>query len=286
MQKSNRISGLVAALAIVLAGTLWAGMPLNSLDGCGGFVFNPLAYTGGHLLEGGPEWVTMPQVGAWYLKLPASDVSWQSYSLSLTALDRIELSYAANLVNARKAGDSSILAHRVGAKLRLLDENLGDHAWVPAIAAGAVFRYTDSETTDLVGLDKSGFEYYIVASKLITQTPLAVMLSAGLQMSNEVAYGVFGHNDYGMGFFANADIFPIQYVAVGVEFRQGIKVGKIDASDGKDIKNADYWDAHLAWFIDEQLTFVAAYVYTGERDKSLDRLGLGHGFLISGQYQF
>ena len=193
--------------------------------------------------------------------------------------DRVEVAYAANLVNARDYGDNGIFANSVGVKLRLLDENAGDTAWVPAIAIGAVYRHTDSKTVDLFGLDDDGFEYYVVATKLITQTPVPVLLSAGLQLSDEVVYGVVGHNHYGTGLFANVDVLPAENVAVGAEFRQGVKVG-----DG--IKNANYWDGHVAWFVTEQLTLVGAYVYTGEQGKGFGKLGVGDGFVLSAQYQF
>ena len=286
MKKSNRIFGLFAALVIGLAGAAHAGVPLNSLDGHGGIAFNPLAYTGGLKSEDGPGWITKPQVGAWYVNLPKSHIKWNSYSVSLTLADRAEVSYAANLVNAKNYGDNSIFANSVGVKLRLLDENAGDTAWVPAIAIGAVYRHTDSKTVDLFGLDDDGFEYYVVATKLITQTPVPVLLSAGLQLSDEVVYGVVGHNHYGTALFANADVLPAENLAVGVEFRQGINAGEAKANGGRDLKNAEYWNGHVAWFVNDHLTLVGAYVYTGARDKGFDKLGFGDGFVLSAQYQF
>ena len=79
--------------------------------------------------------------------------------------------------------------------------------------------------------------------------------------------------------FANIDVLPAQNVAVGVEYRQGI-----DAGDG--IENADYWEGHVAWFVNDRLTLVGAYVNTGNKNKGFDPLGLGDGFVLSVQYQF
>ena len=279
MKKSNVIRSLVVALSFGVIGLAWGGVPLNSLDGHGGIAFNPLAYTGGLKLSDGPSWVSKPQFGAWYVKLPESNIEWSSYSVSLTLLERVEVSYAANLVNARDYGDNGIVANSVGLKLRLIDENAWDTSWVPAVSVGVVYRHTDAETADLFGLDKAGLEYYVVASKLITQTPLPVLVSAGLQRSDEVVYGVVGHNHYGTAFFANIDVLPAQNVAIGLEYRQGVKVG-----DG--IKNADYWDGHVAWFVNDHLTLVGAYVSTGNKDKGFGKLGVGDGFVLSAQYQF
>ena len=257
--------------------TAFGGVPLNSLDGAGGIAFNPLAYTSGLKLENS-EWITKPQAGAWYVKLPESNIEWSSYSLSLSVADRVELSYAFNLVNARDYGDNNIEANTVGVKIRLLDENAFDTAWVPSLSIGVKYRHTDSNTTDLFGLEHSGANYYIVATKLITQLPLPVLVSAGLQRSDEVVYGVVGHNHYGTGFFANIDVLPSENVAIGVEYRQGINVGD-------HIENADYWNGHVAWFVTKQLTLVGAYVSTGNKDKH-KKLGVGDGFVLSAQYQF
>ena len=279
MNKSNIIRILTVALALGIIGVVQGGVPLNSLDGHGGIAFNPLAYTGGLKFEDGPNWISKPQIGAWYVKLPESNIEWSSYSLSLTLVDRVEISYAANLVNAKDYGDNSIVANSLGLKVRLIDENAWDTNWVPSVALGVVYRHTDSKTVDAFGLEETGLEYYIVATKLITQTPLPILVSAGLQRSNEVVYGVVGHNHYGTAFFANIDVLPAKNVAVGLEYRQGVNVG-----DG--IKNADYWDGHVAWFVNDHFTLVGAYVSTGNKDKGFDKLGVGDGFVLSAQYQF
>lgn len=278
MKKSTFAKTLLAVLSLAAVGTVHGGIPLNSLDGTGGIAFNPLAYTSGLKIED-VEWITKPQIGAWYVKLSETNIEWSSYSISLSVANRVELSYAFNLVNAKDYGDNNIEAHTIGLKVRLLDENGFDTNWLPAVSIGAKFRHTDSNTTDIFGLDDHGFSYYLVATKLITQLPLPVLLSAGLQLSDEVVYGVVGHKHYGTGFFANIDVLPSENVAIGVEYRQGINVGN-------GIKNADYWNGHVAWFVTKQLTLVGAYVNTGNKDKGFDPLGVGDGFVLSAQYQF
>ncbi len=278
MKKSTWIQFAAVIVGLVFAEADFGGVPLNSLDGAGGIAFNPLAYPSGLKLEGS-DWLNKPQVGAWYVKLPESHIEWSSYSLSLSVVDRVEFSYALNLVNASDYGDNSIQANTIGVKIRLLDENAFDTAWVPAVAIGAKYRQTDSRTVDLFGLDDSGASYYIVASKLVTQLPLPVLVSGGLQRSDEVVYGVVGHNHYGTSVFANLDVLPSENVAVGVEYRQGVDVG-----DG--IENSDYWNGHVAWFVTKQLTLVGAYVNTGNKDKGFGDLGVGDGFVLSVQYQF
>ncbi len=52
-----------------------------------------------------------------------------------------------------------------------------------------------------------------------------------------------------------------------------------------------YWDGHIAWFVNKNLTLVAAYVNTSDKDKfyrhgSAKDLGVGSGPGFSVQYHF
>ena len=294
------IRTLVASFAAAASASLTAGVPLNNLQGTGGIAFNPLAYTAGLPWDddgGGDSTnavektdsplngvVSRPQLGAWYVNLNDAGIDWWAASAALTFADRVEVSGGYGFVNAHKYGDNSINTYNLGAKVRFLDENSFDTAWIPALAVGGVYKYTDSRTVEALGLDDDGFDAYVVASKLITQTPVPVLLSAGLLLSDEVVNGVVGHNDYDVVAFGNIDVLPAENVAIGVEYKQGV-----DAGDG--IRNHDYWDAHVAWFVTKRLTLVAAFAETGDKDKfyrkgSAKNLGVGSGAVFSIQYQF
>lgn len=286
--KSIRIA---AALLFVSAATstALAGVPLNNLQGAGGIAFNPLAYTAGKPWDGGEtnmlnNFVSKPQAGAWYVNLNDADINWGAFGAAFTVAGRLELSVGYELVNARKYGDSSINKYNLGAKVSLLDENSFDTSWVPAVAVGAIYKYTDSRTVHALRLDNDGFDLYAVVSKLITQTPWPVLLSAGVLYTDEVVNGVVGHNDYDLAFFGNVDVLPSSNVAIGLEYKQGARIG-----DG--IRNHDYWDGHVAWFVNDSLTFVAAFAETGDKDKfyrhgSAKNLGVGSGLVFSVHYQF
>ena len=284
-----KTNSLIAAALIGTTFTTFAGVPLNNLQGTGGIAFNPLAYTAGRSWEEGgtntlDKIVSKPQVGAWYANLTDADIHWFALGTAVTVLERVEISGGYGGINAHKYGDRSINTYNVGAKFRFLDENAFDTAWVPALAVGGVYKYTDSKTVDALGLDHDGFDGYIVASKLVKETPIPVLLSVGGLLSDEVVNGVVGHNDYGAAVFGNIDIIPVKEVAIGFEYKQGVDVG-----DG--ITNHDYYDAHVAWFVTDALTLVGAYAYTGDKDKfyrkgSTKDLGVGGGFVLSVQYQF
>ena len=284
------INSVITVAAVLWTSSLLAGVPLNNLQGTGGIAFNPLAYTAG--LPWGSEEnksdldgiVTRPQVGAWYVNLGDAGINWWAGSAAATFAERLELSYGYGFIDAHKYGDDSISTHNVGLKLRFLDENAFDTAWVPSLAVGTVWKYTDSETVDALGLDDNGFDAYVVATKLITQAPVPLLVSAGLLLSDEVVNGVVGHNEYDVVAFGNLDVLPAENVAIGVEYKQGV-----DAGDG--IRNHDYYDAHVAWFVTKQLTLVAAFAETGDKDKfyrngSAKNLGVGSGAVFAVQYQF
>ena len=291
----NKIKHAAAALAASAALSLAAGVPLNNLQGTGGIAFNPLAYTAGQPWESGgtnslDNIISRPQVGAWYVNLNQKSINWYAAGFAFTVLERLELSAGYGYVNAHKYGalidrdTRHINTYNVGAKLKILDENAFDTPFLPAIAIGGVYKYTDSPTVKALKLDNEGVDGYIVATKLITQTPWPILLSAGLLVSDEVVNGVIGHNHYGAAAFGNIDILPASNVAIGLEYKQGI-----DAGDG--IRNHDYFDAHVAWFVTEKLTLVAAFAETGDPDKfyrdgSAKNLGVGSGLVLSAQYQF
>ena len=288
---NNNIGRVCAAIALssFAAGFAFAGVPLNNLQGTGGIAFNPLAYTAGQPWEGGEtnslnEIVSKPQLGAWYVNLNDAGVNWWAGSAALTFAQRLEVSAGYGFVNAHKYGDKSIDTYNLGAKAKFLDENAFDTKWVPALAVGGVYKYTNSRTVDALGLDKDGFDAYVVASKLVPEAPVPVLLSAGLLLSDEVVNGVVGHNHYDVVAFGNVDVLPAENVAIGLEYKQGV-----DAGDG--IRNHDYWDGHVAWFVNDRLTLVAAFAETGDKDKfrrdgSAKNLGVGSGLVLSVQYQF
>ena len=302
-QAKNSVRTAFSSLAAVVVGVgihsaAYGGVPLNNLQGTGGVAFNPLAYTAGLPWDGSDGGdstnavahsalngkVSRPQIGAWYVNLNDAGINWWTTSAALSFFDHVELSAGYEFINAHKYGDKSINKYNLGAKVKFLDEDAFDTSWVPALAVGGVYKYTDSRTVEALGLDDDGFDAYVVASKLVTQTPVPVLLSAGLLLSDEVVNGVVGHNDYDVVAFGNIDILPAENIAIGFEYKQGV-----DAGDG--IRNHDYYDAHVAWFVTKQLTLVAAFAETGDKDKfyrkgSTKNLGVGSGAVFSIQYQF
>ena len=170
--------------AALTSAAVYGGVPLNNLQGTGGIAFNPLAYTAGLPWDGDDGGdttnavehsalngkVSRPQVGAWYVNLNDAGINWWAGSAAISFADRVEVSGGYGFINAHKYGDKSINTYNVGAKLKFLDENAFDTAWVPALAVGGVWKYTDSRTVDAFRLDDNGFDGYVVASTMTDST--------------------------------------------------------------------------------------------------------------------
>lgn len=268
---------LAAAAGLLLANGALAGVPLNSLQGNGGVAFNPLAYLSGQNKDNtaSNSWddvLSKPQFGAWYVSLSDVNVDWTAIGASETLFNRLELSYGYETI--AQDGQKTIHKDNVGAKLLLIPENVGDHAWVPAVSVGTLYKSTDFSAA----ANEASFDYYLVATKLITQLPWPVLVSGGVLSTEEQVTGVFGFNDdRDTTVFGNIDVLPTSNIAVGLEYKQGAEFDTF--------KNADYWDAHAAWFVNKNLTLVGAYVNAGDETSS-SSVGLGDGWVLSTQYAF
>lgn len=289
------VLGVIALLANGLfVEAAYAGVPLNNLEGVGGVAFNPLAY----LANAGNKWkkevpqaakdgkeqkaydgfgllnnVSKPQAGAWYVRLPEAHVDWTALGSAFSLYDRVEFSYGWEAVAPH--GVSTIYKNNIGAKLLLIPENAGGHKFIPAVSIGNILKITDHVPS---GTNSVGDDVYLVATKLIKETPLPVLLSSGLLATNSRTTGVFGYDhNYRFTWFANADVILFKKLAVGYEYKQGAKF--------HGWHDADYHDVHAAWLINDKLTLVGAWVYAGDQ-KSTKEVGLGNGFTVSLQYAF
>jgi hypothetical protein len=264
----------VGVLALgVLAGGALAGVPFNNLEGAGGIAFNPVAYPAGQNQEGKSDLpLSKPQFGFWYINLSDVDVDWTVLGVAETFFNRLEVSYGYETI---APNGENIHKSNVGGKLLLVSENLGDRKYIPAVSVGSVWK-TTSEVADDV--DDNSFDFYAVTTKLITELPRPVLLSAGVRSSEGRATGVFGYDsDRDITFFGNIDIMPVSFAAVGFEYKQGASYDEYE--------DADYWDAHLAYLANKNLTLAAAYVNAGN-ENSTARVGLGDGVVFSAQYAF
>lgn len=276
MKKFSFVVAFFATLTtLAFSGVALAGVPFNNLEGVGGVAFNPLAYLAGAAPEGAGTTAlfSKAQFGVWHVNLNDSDVDWTTIGLAGNFSKRVELSYGYESVAVAVAPEN-IHKNNVGAKLLLLDENAFGSKVVPAVAIGAIYKHTTLDGSD----DNSGVDYYLVASKLITQLPRPLLISAGALSTQGRVTGILGFDDdRKITGFANIDLLPLDNLAIGFEYKQGAEFDTF--------KNADYWNAHIGWLVNKNLSLIAAYADAGDRFAS-DKVGLGGGTVVSAQYQF
>jgi hypothetical protein len=266
---------VVATGLIVLfqAGTVHAGVPLNNVEGVGGIAFNPLAYTAGTPFDE-KTFVNKPQFGVWRIRLNDVKADWTTASVATTFFDRLELSYGNETI--AQSGATNIHKNNIGLKGLLVKENAGDSKWVPAVSVGTIYKETSYAVSGDV--KDTGYDYYAVATKLVTQLPRPVLLSGGVLSTDARSTGVYGFGTKrDLIGFSNIDVILPGNVAVGFEYKQGAQV--------TGWKNADYYDVHAAWLANKNLTLVAAYVDTGDSNDP-SKVGLGDGFVLSAHYAF
>lgn len=264
---------------------VWAGPPFVNLEGVGGVAFNPLAYVadsgddGKHFKVGKVD-VSAPRFGGWYVNLDDAKIDWTTFGVATSVAKRLEISYGYETV--AWVDHPTFHKNNVGAKFLVLPENSFDSKFVPAVSVGTIYKSTSAKGIHSLGfpLRTSGQDWYLVATKTITALPAPVILSGGILSSQEFVTGVLGfHNKRKQTGFANIDVVLPHGFVIGYEFKQGEQFSSY--------KNANYWNAHLAWIPNKNLTLIAAYVDTSSYTKAGNtRQGLGDGFVLSAQYAF
>ena len=222
-----------------------------------------------------------PRFGAWYVNLPDSKIDWTSLGVATTLFKRLEVSYGYQ--NIAWEAHPTFHKNNLGAKLLVLKENAFDTKFVPAFSIGTIYKNTSDKSlrdAGLATLRASGEDWYAVATKTVNFLPVPVILSGGVLSTQEYVTGVLGFSNKRKltGFF-NIDLVLPHGFVVGYEFKQGARFSNV--------QNTNYWDAHLAWIPNKNLTIIAAYTGTGEYGKATNtRTGLGDGFVVSAQYAF
>jgi len=117
-------------------------------------------------------------------------------------------------------------------------------------------------------------------------TPVPFILNAGLLSTKGYIRGVAGFgDDRDTAFFCNIESILFKKFMVGWEYEQDTNVGKVMKNSNVDKGTSAMWTAHVAYMHNANLTFIAGYAYTGDRN-SHTLTGHGSGYLFSMQYSF
>ena len=284
--KIRYLATVVASALILCSGVARAGVPLVNLEGQGGVAFNPLAY---------PAWedgfqvgaieVGKPRIGGWYVNLNNSAIDWTTIGVAEAFNKRLEVSFGYESVAI--GGLRNVHKQNVGAKLLLLEENAFGTRFLPAVAVGGQWKRTTLPVTAPVG--NNGFDFYAVATKLVTELPVPVLFSAGALSTKGMVNGVLGFNsERKLVFFGNVDVVPVSWLAVGFEYKMGANYG----AAGGGYVDGDYYQFHAGWFVTKGITLVASYARASAKSdpnsptSTRNPVGFGGGTVISAQYAF
>lgn len=286
----KELTGLLIGGLFVLGDVsgAYAGPPLVNVEGVGGAALNPLAYVANPIgkdetgLAGCPI-VGKPNVGAWHISLPDSDIKWDAAGFNISFYNRFEIGYSHEWVDVDII-PGVIDKNNFSAKANLIPENGFDLPYMPAVSVGVIHKRTNFDVDMLPFTnDRNSEDYYIVATKTVTALPIPMVLNAGVLSTKGYVRGVLGFgDDRDEGFFGNIELIPMENVIVGWEYQEGS-----DVDDDTGANTHSMWEAHVAWMIND-LTLIAAYCNTGSENLYSQGVpsAFGDGWVVSAQYAF
>ncbi len=285
---------IVTAVFLMSISAAHAGPPLTNAEGVGGVALNPMAYVANPLKEGdkglfGAGIVSKPQFAVWYIGLNESHINWFPIGANISFFNRLELGYSHEFVDIEDFGNGdgqNVNKDNFSVKLNLIRENEFDLKFMPAFSFGAIYMHTDADDS-LELKDNSDWDFYFVATKMIKELPLPVILNAGTRATKGFVRGVLGFgDDRQWTFFGNIDTVLFDKFIVGWEYQQDIDVGDVfKGESGADHSTHSMWEAHVAFMYDEHLTLVGSYAYTGDKD-SVSQASFGNALVLSMHYAF
>ena len=196
---ANQALRLLATVALgVLAMCISKAYAQNmTLEGQTGGFITPTAYTvpteAGHLFS-------KPVVGFHFVA--AGSVIGSVYTLSATEglANRFEVGYTRSMHSNGENPYYSPLwffngFHVIHGKATLITEEMGKHAWVPAVAVGGVYRWDDHYVSGAIAnTTYNNGDVYIVATRTLRKTKPPLLLNFGVKGTNASIFGIGGNS--------------------------------------------------------------------------------------------
>jgi hypothetical protein len=192
-----------------------------TLEGQTGGFITPTAYTvpteAGHLFS-------KPVVGFHFVA--AGNVIGSVYTLSATEglANRFEVGYTRSM---HSNGDNPYYSplwffngfHVIHGKATLITEEMGKHAWVPAVAVGGVYRWDDHYVSGAIAhTTYNNGDVYIVATRTLRKIKPPLLLNFGVKGTNASIFGIGGNSpDFVARMFGGLGIvFPLPHGLIAV----------------------------------------------------------------------
>ncbi len=254
-------------------------LPLHQIEGNGGVFSTLSAYLVNPPRNGEP--VGRPGIGFCYVNI-GHGRDLVALTLTETAWERLELGFGYNLLNlgdlptaiAASGGpsiDDNLAMYHANARVQLLREGEFGLKWLPAITAGAHYKYNDeirrinnqlAGALDSIGLtDDAGVDFTLYASKMLTFLPRPVLVNLGGRATESAELGLLGFtDDYSFVFEGNVVVLVTDWFMVAAEFKQQPGEFTPTALIGKP---DDWWTIAAGYVVNPHMTVAVGYGHFG-----------------------
>ncbi len=150
----------------------------------------------------------------------------------------------------------------IGAKVKVLDMS----NTLPAVAVGAQYKETSFNALAANGVDDSGVDFYVAATKIMPVAGKKMLLNATLRATKANQLGILGfgsaqNDDYEAMFEASVGVFLNDKTVLGVEYR--MKPDNI-RNINPHLHEDDWGDLFFAYFPTKNMSIVVAYAEFGD----------------------
>lgn len=263
----NRLCGLLLAMLLPVAaaqagdGKLLETAGVTQVEGSGGGGLVPWAVPAGY--DTREQW----SVQTFITKLSLDDYRLQAYGVGIGLFDRIEVSFAEQLLDLRSlpAGQREIRQQIIGLKYKVF----GDFVYTdwPQISVGLQHKTLDDEViAGVLGADETnnGTDFYVAVGRahLGAVWGYNAFWNLTLRATKANQFGLLGfggddNDSYEVMGEASAGILFGRHVAVGMEYRQ--KPDNLSA-----VEENDAYDIFVAYLPNKSLNVTAAWVDLGD----------------------
>ncbi len=262
--------------AVVIAQDSPPPLPAIGIEGYGGLFGTYTAY----LVNSAKEDAIfgMPSVAYTYVNL-GQGRHINSFALTETLWDRVELGYAYNLMDlgdlpqAAGFSDDTVGLHNFNTRFALIKEGDFDLPWMPAITAGIHYKYNDTIddiNSDLGGAlrgigiaDNDGVDFTLYGTKLITALPRPVLIDLGIRATEAAHIGLLGFtDDYEVMLEGNLFVFATDKFLVGGEYR--MKPNEYNRIPGLIEAEDDWWTLCVCYIVNDNMTISGGYGHFGD----------------------
>jgi hypothetical protein len=253
-----------------------APLPLHQIEGSGGIFSTLSAYIVNPPRDG--EAVGRPSLGFAFVDL-GHNVDLEALTVTESPFKRVEFGYGwdrlglGDLSQVLGIRTDQVELHNFNARFQILTEGEFDQKWLPALTAGVHYKYNDgiSDINNEVGgalanvahiPNKSGEDFTLYASKLVTQLPRPVLFEVGGRATEAVWDGLGGFTDnYNFVVEGNVVVFVTGSLALAAEYKEQPRnytaIGSVVRKEG------DWWTLDAAYVVNKHLTLAVGYGHFG-----------------------